>query len=141
MGSNLVPVAVVGEVGGLPEVLTVEEAAAVLRIGRGLAYEQAQLFRQTQGREGLPVLVIGRCFRVPRSALEALLGLSGVSRALQPAPAASSLEAWPESRPESRPESQPQSRAASSTSATSTTRRSRLPALAQQPQSPLPFAT
>ena len=119
-----------GEVRVLREVLTVEEAAAVLRIGRGLAYEQAQLFRQTQGREGLPVLVIGRCLRVPRSALEELIGLSGVSRAIPPGPASGSLATSPESRP--------QSRAAASTS---TTRRSRLPALPQQQQSPLPFAT
>ena len=119
-----------GEVRVLREVLTVEEAAAVLRIGRGLAYEQAQLFRQTQGREGLPVLVIGRCLRVPRSALEELIGLSGVSRAIPPGPASGSLATSPESRP--------QSRAATSTSAT---RRSRLPAPAQLPQSPLPFTT
>lgn len=43
----------------LPEVLTVEEAAGVLRIGRRMAYEQAQLWRETGGREGLPVIVIG----------------------------------------------------------------------------------
>jgi hypothetical protein len=57
----------------LPEVLTVEEAAAVLRIGRRMAYEQAQLWRATGGREGLPVVVIGRCLRVPRIELERLL--------------------------------------------------------------------
>jgi hypothetical protein len=57
----------------LPDVLTVEEAAEVLRIGRRLAYEQARLWRSTGGREGLPVLVIGRCLRVPRAALEDLM--------------------------------------------------------------------
>lgn len=59
----------------LPEVLTVDEAAEIVRIGRRLAYEQARLWRETAGREGLPVLVIGRCLRVPRAALEDLLAL------------------------------------------------------------------
>jgi excisionase family DNA binding protein len=57
----------------LPEVLTVEEAAAVLRIGRGVAYELARRWRQSGGREGLPVIELGRCLRVPRAALEQLL--------------------------------------------------------------------
>lgn len=62
-----------GFLSNLPDVLTVEEAAAVLRIGRRMAYEQAQLWRATNGREGLPVVVIGRCLRVPRIELERLL--------------------------------------------------------------------
>lgn len=57
----------------LPEVLTVEEAARVLRIGRRVAYEQAQLWRETGGREGLPVIVIGRSLRVPKAELELML--------------------------------------------------------------------
>lgn len=54
----------------LPLVLTVEEAAAVLRISRAAAYEQARVWRETDGREGLPVVVIGRSLRVPRVKLE-----------------------------------------------------------------------
>ncbi len=57
----------------LPEVLTVEEAAAVLRIGRGTAYELTRRFRETNGRVGLPVVAFGRCLRVPRAALLRLL--------------------------------------------------------------------
>lgn len=57
----------------LPEVLTVEEAAAVLRIGRGAAYELARRYRLTGGREGLPVIELGRSLRVPRAALARLL--------------------------------------------------------------------
>lgn len=53
--------------------LTGEEAAAVLRISRRVAYEQAQLWRDTGGREGLPVIVIGRCLRVPKAELELML--------------------------------------------------------------------
>lgn len=57
----------------LPEVLTVEEAAAVLRISRNSAYTLARLWRETGGRRGLPVVELGRSLRVPRSALERLL--------------------------------------------------------------------
>jgi excisionase family DNA binding protein len=53
----------------LPEFLTVEEAAAVLRIGRTCAYQLAQRWRETSGESGLPVLQFGRQLRVPRSAL------------------------------------------------------------------------
>lgn len=57
----------------LPLVLTVEEAAAVLRIGRSAAYDQARVFRATNGAEGLPVIRVGRSLRVPRAALLELL--------------------------------------------------------------------
>lgn len=57
----------------LPEVLTVEEAAAVLRIGRAAAYELARQWRESHGREGLPVVALGRSLRVPRVALRRLL--------------------------------------------------------------------
>lgn len=57
----------------LPEVLTVEEAARVLRISRGAAYELARVWRETNGREGLPVFTLGRTLRVPRAGLERLL--------------------------------------------------------------------
>ncbi|MGH8990352.1 MAG: helix-turn-helix domain-containing protein [Acidimicrobiia bacterium] len=57
----------------LPDVLTVEEAAAVLRIGRNAAYDLARQWRVTRGREGLPNVVLGRSLRVPRAALERLL--------------------------------------------------------------------
>jgi hypothetical protein len=53
----------------LPEFLTVEEAAAVLRISRTSAYLLTQRWRFTRGREGLPVKQLGRLLRVPRSAL------------------------------------------------------------------------
>ncbi len=57
----------------LPDVLTVEEAAKVLRIGRGAAYELARRWRVTNGREGLPVVSFGRSLRVPRAALLSML--------------------------------------------------------------------
>lgn len=54
----------------LPDFLTVEEAAGVLRIGRTAAYEQAKRFEETEGQEGIPVIRVGRLMRVPRAALE-----------------------------------------------------------------------
>ena len=57
----------------LPEVLTIEEAAKVLRIGRGAAYALARRYLATEGREGLPVVPLGRSRRVPRAGLLRLL--------------------------------------------------------------------
>ncbi|MGH9249584.1 MAG: helix-turn-helix domain-containing protein [Acidimicrobiales bacterium] len=59
----------------LPDVLTVEEAAGVLRIGRGAAFELARQWRESGGRLGLPVVTLGRSLRVPRDALRQLLEL------------------------------------------------------------------
>lgn len=59
----------------LPEVLTVEEAARVLRISRGAAYELARQWRESGGRHGLPVVTLGRSLRVPRHALRRFLDI------------------------------------------------------------------
>ncbi len=53
----------------LPLLLTVEEAAVVLRIGRTLAYSLAHRYEERGGLEGLPVIRLGNCLRVPRWAL------------------------------------------------------------------------
>jgi hypothetical protein len=50
--------------GGIPDFLTVEEAARLLRIGRTSAYLLAQQWCHTDGREGLPVVRLGRLLRV-----------------------------------------------------------------------------
>lgn len=65
----------------LPDVLTVKEAAGVLRIGRGAAYELARQWRESGGRHGLPVVTLGRSLRVPRDALHQLLELGVDARA------------------------------------------------------------
>jgi hypothetical protein len=62
--------------GGLPDLLTVEEAAVLLRIGRNKAYSLARQWRATNGRCGLPVVEFGHTLRVPRYALEQMLGVT-----------------------------------------------------------------
>ncbi len=57
-----------------PDFLTVEEAAAVLRIGRTSAYRQARLFIATTGVEGLCADRFGKQIRIPRCYLEQRLG-------------------------------------------------------------------
>ena len=57
-----------------PAFLTVEEAAAVLRIGRTAAYEATRRWRATDGAEGIPVVRIGGTLRVPRRKLEEMAG-------------------------------------------------------------------
>ena len=61
----------------LPAVLTIEEAASVLRIGRSAAYELARQWRTSNGASGLPVIELGRTLRVPRHALLALIAEPG----------------------------------------------------------------
>jgi hypothetical protein len=55
------------------DLLTIEEAAEILRIGRRTAYELAARFEASGGREGFPVVRLGRCLRVVRVRLERFL--------------------------------------------------------------------
>ena len=57
-----------------PDFLTLEEAAAVLRVGRSTAYREANAFERSGGRTGIPVIRFGKQFRVPRCRLEEQLG-------------------------------------------------------------------
>jgi excisionase family DNA binding protein len=57
----------VNELRKLPPVLTVEEAAKILRISRGSAYESVRA-------GGIPSIRIGRTIRVPTHALLSMLG-------------------------------------------------------------------
>ena len=59
---------------GPPDFLTVEEAAAVLRIGRTVAYREARKFLATNGADGLCADRVGKQIRIPRCHLEQRLG-------------------------------------------------------------------
>jgi len=54
----------------LPPFLTIEEAAAALRISRTSAYQLARCWLASDGKEGLPVIRLGRTLRVPRAAID-----------------------------------------------------------------------
>ncbi len=58
----------------VPDLLTVEEAAGVLRIGRTLAYQLAQESITTNGTRGIPCRRVGRLLRVPSRELAAFMG-------------------------------------------------------------------
>lgn len=59
---------------GLPDLLTIEEAAKVIRVGRTKAYAMAREWRATGGRSGLPVVDFGHALRVPLCQLETIVG-------------------------------------------------------------------
>lgn len=56
-----------------PALLTVPEAAELLRIGRTHAYDLARRYEATDERDGLPVIRLGTTMRVPRWALDELM--------------------------------------------------------------------
>lgn len=64
----------------LPEFLTVEEATAVLCIGRTSAYLLAHQWRHSGGRSGLLVQRLGKLLRVPRSEIEGMALMPGDAR-------------------------------------------------------------
>ena len=59
---------------GPPDLLTVEEAAAVLRIGRTAAYRLVREYLSSNGATGIPAVRYGKQVRVPRALLERDLG-------------------------------------------------------------------
>lgn len=60
--------------GVAPDMLTVIEAARVVRIGRSAAYQLARAYVASGGASGLPAMRIGGLLRVPRHLLEEYIG-------------------------------------------------------------------
>jgi len=77
----------------MPLMLTVEEAARVLRIGRSHAYNLARMYFASGGTHGLPVLRLGNVMRVPKIALYELVTTGHVMQLIAPAPAIASERA------------------------------------------------
>lgn len=69
MGAGVSVTAVV-----VPDLLTVMEAAGVLRVGRTTAYEQVGKYFDTDGADGMPCIRVGGQLRVPRVLFEEWLG-------------------------------------------------------------------
>ena len=57
-----------------PDFFTVEEVAAILRLGRTSAYREARKYFATGGREGMCAHRFGKQIRVPRCYIEQRLG-------------------------------------------------------------------
>jgi hypothetical protein len=58
----------------VPDLLTVMEAAGVLRVGRTTAYDQVGKYFDTDGADGMPCIRVGGQLRVPRVLFEEWLG-------------------------------------------------------------------
>jgi len=98
----------------IPALLTVEEAGRLLRIGRTKAYAMAREWRETEGQSGLPVVDLGHVLRVPRRALEELIGAelpddldADPLEETQAAPSAEPLSQAPAGSPEEAPPQRP----------------------------------
>ena len=63
------------DIASLPLMLTVGEAAGVLRLSRSAAYKLAQEWEATKGRAGLPVVRFGSRMLVRRVDLAPLVGV------------------------------------------------------------------
>jgi excisionase family DNA binding protein len=61
-------------VGEVPDFFTVEEAARILRLGRSTMYRLVRLYLETNGREGIPVRMLGGQYRIARTTLEEMAG-------------------------------------------------------------------
>jgi excisionase family DNA binding protein len=68
----------------LPILLKVEEAAAVLRVGRSKAYEMTTLYETSGGTQGLPVLRFGDLLRIPRFALHEFVTTGRIVQLIPP---------------------------------------------------------
>ena len=53
----------------LPPFLRIEQAQELTQLGRSQIYELTRRWRETGGKEGIPVVRFGRCLRIPTAAL------------------------------------------------------------------------
>ena len=53
----------------LPPFLRIEQAQELTQLGRSQIYEMTRRWRETGGKEGIPVVQFGRCLRIPTAGL------------------------------------------------------------------------
>ena len=53
----------------LPLFLRIEQAQELTQLGRSQIYEMTRRWRETGGKEGIPVVQFGRCLRIPTAGL------------------------------------------------------------------------
>jgi len=59
-----------------PDFLTVDQTADVLQIGRSTTYELVGRFVKSAGTDGIPAILVGGQYRIPRARLEEYAGQS-----------------------------------------------------------------
>jgi excisionase family DNA binding protein len=64
----------------VPRIHSVDEAAAILGISRGLAYQQARAFIESEGERGIPAIKIGARYLIPDDALRQFLTIDLTGR-------------------------------------------------------------
>jgi excisionase family DNA binding protein len=85
-----------------PDLLTLEEAARVLRVGRTTAYADVRRWFATGGADGLPAVRVRRQVRVPRRELEDRIG-GPITWPIPDEPAAATTTAAPVTAIDTRP--------------------------------------
>ena len=58
----------------IPDLLDVNETAAILRVGHTYVYESSKRFLATGDEHEIPAIKVGRLLRIPRVALERFIG-------------------------------------------------------------------
>lgn len=58
----------------IPDLLDVNETAAILRVGHTYVYESTKRFLATGAEHEIPAIKVGRLLRIPRVALERFIG-------------------------------------------------------------------
>ena len=71
----------------LPMLLTLDEAARLLRVGRSHAYNQTTLYFATMGLDGIAAIRIGGVIRVPKHALHELITTGRLVQRIDHSPA------------------------------------------------------
>ena len=83
----------------MPIMLTVEDAARVLRISRSKAYEMAKQYTASGGTAGLPCLRVGDLLRIPRFALHEYVTTGHIVQLIPRPDANATADATPPKKP------------------------------------------